>query len=438
MILLLLALGSHTPIFKILSQYLPGFGAFRGSSKFTFPASLFVAMLAGVGLHTLLKSQPKDLRLPLWVGGTALAALVAGLVLTAAGGNGPALWWREVMNAILATGESYLPPQFYSQPAFIAQAASGAAWSLFLAGGTLALIAGLLWASRYGRPAVYGIVLLGVLEVFIFARSWRATFDLAAATVSPVQRFLEQRPGDYRVLNLTNPNSSLLAGIGDLWGSDPGVLRRYAEFMAFTQNQDPDQATQYLEFRVPNRLHRMLRLKYVFIPDGRKLQVVEMEGPLERLQLIYEYEVLNGRDRIFAAMSGDFDPARKVILEAEPRPAPLKKETNGGKARILGFSTDHLEIQADLPSPALLLITDGYDKGWRVFPLAGSIQTEYQVMPANYVLMAVPLEAGRHHFRLEYAPRAFIVGKWISLLSLTAFVGAAGALKWRRKARDHS
>jgi hypothetical protein len=431
LILLLLALGSHTPLFKPLYQYLPGFGAFRGSSKFTFQASLFLAMLAGVGLHALLKSPPKELRLPLWVGGAALATLAAGLVLMAAAWDGPAQWWRGLMNSALATGESYLSPQFYSQPEFAARAAAGAAGSLFLAAGTLTLTAGLLWALRYGRPAAYGIALLAVLEVFVFARSWRATFDLAAAMASPVQHFLEQHPGDYRVLNLTNPNLSLLTGKGDLWGYDPGVLRRYAQFMAFTQNQNPDQATQYLEFKAPHPLYRMLRLKYVFFLDGPNMQVAEIQAPLERLRLIYDYEVLDGRDRIFGAMSGEFDPAKKVILEAQPRPEPLKAaKGKGGEARILGSSTDHLEIRADLLSPALLLITDGYDKGWRVVPLGGGIQTEYQVMPANYVLMAIPLEAGRHHFRLEYAPRAFAVGKWISLLSLAAFLGAIGVLKW--------
>ena len=438
LILLLLALGSHTPLFKILYQYLPGFGVFRGSSKFTFPASLFLAMLAGVGLHTLLKSPLKDLRLPLCVGGTALAALAAGVVLTAAASNGPALWWRGVMNAMLATGESYLPPQLYSQPEFAAHAAADAGGSLFLAGATLAFTAGLLWALRYGRLAAYGIALLAVLEVFVFALSWRATFEIAAATASPVQRFLEQHPGDYRVLNLMDPNSSLLAGKGDLWGYDHGVLRRYAQFMAFTQKEDPDQATQYLEFKVHSPLYRMLRLKYIFFRDGPKVQVGEIKAPLERLHLIYDYDVLNGRDRIFEAMSGDFDPASKVILETQPWPKPLKMAENRGEARILGSSTDHLEIQADLPNPALLLITDGYDKGWRAFPLDESAQTEYQVMPANYVLMAVPLGAGRHHFRLEYAPRAFAVGKWISLLSLTAFLGAAGELRRRKKALSHS
>ncbi|HLE17930.1 MAG TPA: hypothetical protein VI728_06565, partial [Syntrophales bacterium] len=52
-ILLILALGAHTPLFRILYDWFPGFDKFRGTSKFIFPASLFLAMLAGLGLDCL-------------------------------------------------------------------------------------------------------------------------------------------------------------------------------------------------------------------------------------------------------------------------------------------------------------------------------------------------------------------------------------------------
>ena len=39
-------------------------------------------------------------------------------------------------------------------------------------------------------------------------------------------------------------------------------------------------------------------------------------------------------------------------------------------------------------------------------------------MPANYTLMAIPLAAGEHRLMLEYKPQAFLIGKWMSLISL--------------------
>ena len=70
----------------------------------------------------------------------------------------------------------------------------------------------------------------------------------------------------------------MLTGRYDVWGYDPGVLRRYAEFMTFTQGGDPDHAGEYLRFLLPapgggapklrlHRLYAMLRLRYVFVPE---------------------------------------------------------------------------------------------------------------------------------------------------------------------------
>ncbi|MCJ7663011.1 MAG: YfhO family protein [Desulfobacterales bacterium] len=434
LVLLLLAFGSHTPLFKVLYNYFPGFDRFRGNSKFIFHATLFLAMLAGVGMNTLQKAHYKHLRLMPYVVGGALAALVAGLVLISSAGDSPAQWWLRVLHAVSATGESYLLPLAHSSAKFAAQAATNAAWGMFISAGTLALLAGLIWALKHGRWAVYGISVLAIVEVFVFARSSRVTFNLCEATMPPIQQFFTEHPGDYRVLNMISPNLAMLTEKGDLWGYDPGVPARYAQFIAFTQNEDPDHATQYLEFKGPNSLYRMLRLKYVLIPEQQRMRVIEMQDVLDRLRLINDYEILNGRGQIFKAMSEHFDQAQKVILEAQPQPAPqLRSSTAGGKVRIVNSSTDFLEIQGDLLSPAILLITDGYSKDWQVKSLTGSIQPHYEVMPANYVLMAVPLSAGYHHFRLEYAPWAFEIGKWISLASLTVFLGVAGQLMWRKK-----
>ena len=194
----------------------------------------------------------------------------------------------------------------------------------------------------------------------------------------------------------------------------------------------------------------MLRLKYIFVPDreefrdsgsktaydtvnmdGQTFRVLERTDGLGHLHLIYDYEVITERDRIFAAMASNFDPAKKVILESQPQPVPEKPASgNGGEVRIIDSSTDHMSIQAELTSPAILLITDGYNRDWRASSLEGSAQTRYQVIPANYVLMAVPLLSGRHHFRLEYSPKMFEVGKWISIASLAAFLAGTGWLMW--------
>ncbi len=123
--------------------------------------------------------------------------------------------------------------------------------------------------------------------------------------------------------------------------------------------------------------------------------------------------------------SPTFDPEHQVILETEPIPAPTLFAEKG-TASVVDSSPGHLTIEADLPHPAILLITDAYSNGWRAEPLEGSAQNAYEVLPADYTLQAVPLSAGHHRFQLEYLPRAYQKGKWISLISIVAFLVGTG------------
>jgi uncharacterized membrane protein YfhO len=116
-----------------------------------------------------------------------------------------------------------------------------------------------------------------------------------------------------------------------------------------------------------------------------------------------------------------------LILEQEPDPKPGKSNAPG-TARVVDSSTDHLTIEAELSDSAILLITDVYRQSWRATPLPGSAQKKYEILPANYILRAIPLAAGKHRLRLDYSPRAFSVGKWISLGSLVVYLALVG---WR-------
>jgi len=62
-------------------------------------------------------------------------------------------------------------------------------------------------------------------------------------------------------------------------------------------------------------------------------------------------------------------------------------------------------------------MTDAYAKGWTATPLPGSVQTNYNVMPANYAMRAIPLAAGTHRMRLEYVQPGLAAGVQTSLLA---------------------
>jgi len=196
--------------------------------------------------------------------------------------------------------------------------------------------------------------------------------------------------------------------------------------MAFTQGRSPEGANQDIEFSQFHPLHAMLRCRYVFVPDKNEDHILTAKSVMPRLQLLQEYHVIHGRDAILQAMtSSTFDPQQQVILETDPTPAPTSFAEKG-TASVVDSSPGQLTLEADLPHPAILLITDAYSNGWRAQPLEGSAQRAYQVLPANYTLQAVPLSAGHHHIQLEYQPAAYQRGKWISLVSIIGFLLATG------------
>ncbi len=416
---LLLALGVHTPLFQLLYDWTPGFDRFRSTAKFIFPACLFLLLLAATGLDRLLRQKRIESKFVIGMFAAATALGIAGL--WAAETNS----WQSIMNKMQAAGETYLLPQLYATASFVSQSQHTGAMSLFLSAAICTLFGILLALGNRDGRMLYGLVALGILEAFWFAHAARPTFDSSSIVNSEEKSILDEHPGDYRIINLFNPNSAMSIGAFDIWGYDPDVVRRYAEFITWTQGGDPNDATLYVKFTRFDPLYAMLRLRYVFAWHANKLEKAEAPiPPMPHLQLISNYQVLQDRDAIFSALhSESFDPTREVILEREPEPKP-SPDGNAGTARIVKSSTDALTIEANVNRPAILLITDLYTPNWRVVSLPGSAQSKYQLLPANYILRAVPLAAGYHRLRIEYAPLGFAIGKWVSLVAAILFLGA--------------
>jgi hypothetical protein len=176
----------------------------------------------------------------------------------------------------------------------------------------------------------------------------------------------------------------------------------------------------------------MLRFRYAFVPEATGgMRVIESKtAPMPHVSLVSEWEVLANRDAIFSAMNRpSFDPAKTVLLESDPEPRPQAGAT--GFVRVISDQPDELTIEAQTDRPTLLLITDLYTRDWRAEAMPGSSQDRYQVLPADYILRAVPLQAGHHLLRVVYEPVAFPIGVGVSAAAWLVWVGLLGWF-WRR------
>jgi hypothetical protein len=410
---LLLALGRHTPLYGLLYDTVPGIDRFRGMSKFTFPALLFLVLAIGRGVDALARRADTP---PI----VALAAIQAGITAFL---GGLALRFHPgllsgFLDLVRDSGESYLPARAFSDPVFVTVTGLHAG-SCLIGTSVVLLAAGWLLVSSRTRPVLrWGLPALLAVEMAVFAGDHFATADAGAVLPKGLAAFVASKPGDYRVLNAAGNNNGFFLGKPDIWGDDPQPLSRYAQFITFTQGGNPDETNQNIVFTRFPALYSMLRLRYIFIPGPGGVRVAEQTvKPMEVAQLVSDYRVIPGRNALFDAMARPgFDPRKTALLEGEPYPRPVPSP-DPGSVRILESTPNTLALEAEVKMPALLLITDLYSVNWRASPIGESAQALYEIMPADYILKAIPLSAGRHHILVEYVPGGFRLGIGVSVVA---------------------
>ena len=428
--LLLIALGDSTPVFYVLHRFVPGFDSFRAPSKFVFHASLFVALLAAIGLDRMLRETLDTRRLALVAAAGAVGLPLAGLLLrveaAAQPGGGQ---WGELVDAI--------EPWLYTET-FARETASFVEGALRERGLFCAVLAVALALAPRRRGFVWLVAVLCGLELLVFARAYRGGFDLRDLERPELEAFYRKHPGDHRFFTYarrdrTNDNYAIDAGVSSLWGYDPVQLARYSRFLEFAREEHTDFETPHVANQ-PDVIHpifRLLRCRY----SQPLLGPTELPDALPHFLLLHDYRVLETDDVLPALLDPDFDPTRTVLLESPPEPAPLP-DGRPGRVSLVAESTDHLLVDVTLPDAAILLVTDVYAEGWRAVSVGEAAPAEYAVLPADYIVRAVPLPAGQHRLRIEYAPSAFRIGRFVSGVSTAGFgtvVVAYGIGRVRRR-----
>lgn len=229
---------------------------------------------------------------------------------------------------------------------------------------------------------------------------------------------LAPRPPDNRVFGTSN--KAMLAGADDIWGNDPMVTKRWAEFMAFTQGSEVDEATQDLRIIKASPL---LGLTRISAPGIRALP---------RFSIVHQAVVGTSRDQILEKVaSAPADLGNRVVLESMPLPAPQWSEAHE-EVRVEGTWPNSTDLMVDLDRAGVLFVTDAYANGWKAIPLPGSDQDRYDLVPADWAFRAIPLGRGHHHIRMAYRPRSFDVGMAVSLSTLFIILLVAGH-RWAGK-----
>ncbi|HXF56702.1 MAG TPA: hypothetical protein VNO34_03855 [Actinomycetota bacterium] len=268
---------------------------------------------------------------------------------------------------------------------------------------------------------------------------------------------VHQEPACWPLLGL---QQSMLFGLEEGQGYNPVQLRRY---WTLARAVDPKpmryNATGFVH--PPPMLLDLLQVGYAVAragdpPAGALPEPVARQGrfalyrfphPPPRASVVPAWRVVAGPGAALVAVTAPgFDPAREVVLERDPglpapptagsAPGPRRPpggEGGAGTASYRARGPQEAVVEVRSPTPALVLVRNAFDPGWE----ATVDGRPAPVLPADFVLQAVPVPAGRHLVELRYRDPAVGAGLVGSAAALGLFLAAAGAasLLAQRRAR---
>jgi len=400
----LFALGPATPLFELVYRWAPGFRWLRTPARVFFPASLAVAILAGMGAQRLAKGQ---------AGWSTPVALAAG-ALTLALGSGLATLSGQVNRAAL--GLAVFP-------------------ALTL------LIVGLTARRRVSpRLAVPGLALLIFADLASFDAPMMRFVSPGAAFADGegVASYLADQSGLFRTYS---PSYSLpshvaaRAGLQTADGVEPVHLAVYDRFMALAGGYGDASFGVTIPPFPPNRpLAEALRDTQ---PDLRLLGLLNVEylvaafpmnwpglTPVAKVDGTFVY-----RNEYTLPRAWVVSPGRSGVSYSELSPRPDTGDDWPGQLAALAdiavqsvaarevvvtvthYEPDRIEVKAALPGPGLLVLSEVWYPGWQV-TVDGETRPVERVAG---ILRGVSLDAGVHQVVFVYAPTSVRWGIWLSL-----------------------
>jgi hypothetical protein len=145
---------------------------------------------------------------------------------------------------------------------------------------------------------------------------------------------------------------------------------------------------------------------------GDAVRVFAVPAPQPRAFLVGRTRIADGEAAFRALLDPAFEPSVEAVVASGP---PLADATPlEGSVRWLDRRADRQRLETTSARPALLVLADAYDPGWRA-SVDGSRST---LLRANVAFRAVAVPQGRHVVELVYRPRAVVLGLGVSLSAL--------------------
>ncbi len=392
----LIVLGKATPAFGVAFDVVPMMSFFRFPTRMLFFVDAALAVMAGLGLASIL-SPPAE-------GKRALATLpvasVAGTVILVIA-VADLLFFQLRQNAIAPLAEWRTPPR------------------------TASLIE--------KGPASYRIYSQGADFTHI------AAFNNARGWLGSLQPYIDQReflqPSLQVLYGFSTPNGYAQltpSYVVDVWG-DQNRAGLFNSLAGLTRGR--------FEVRPPyQKLLSLHNVKTVFSPllvagEGfvnrgivGQVRIYDNPGVLPRAFLVGSYRIASGEAQSLALLSDpSFQPSREAILFAGPGIVP--HDSIAGAAHIVAYGTNEVAVETHASAPALLVLSDTWYPGWEA-DVDGSASP---VLRADHTMRAVVVPEGTHTVRFHFRPGSVFIGFFLSVAGFIA-LGLMMAFPGRKRA----
>ena len=435
---LLLALGSHTPIFRLFALVVPGASLFRGPARYLLLFTLAACALVAMGIQRLRRADESSRRHAMWT--AAAAALLLAATLAARVPLGSPDRWRSVVEGQVAASRGQTDAPAPQGEEFELKSRSLALSGLAGASLCLGLVAAGFavhrWWSRADAvvAAALGVVL--AIELLVFDERFFKGHPEDQMTLPPeVVAGLRERPdapvrvATMNVFQTSVVGQCLLGGLDHVGGYEPMMLRTFAELSNAALGRPIDTPLVIMHPEKPGPLFDLLGAR-VWILRPQEAMTVMADPPSSwtmqgRLGPSFVFEngralpraffvsrsvvIPSGPDRLSFLAGGTFDPARVVVLESGREEAFPEGPR---EVRLLSRSPGRYELDADAGAGGFLVLSEAFFPGWSV-EVDGA---PAELLRADHLVQAVRLSPGRHRVRFSYRSTYLTLGVVISLL----------------------
>lgn len=224
-----------------------------------------------------------------------------------------------------------------------------------------------------------------------------------------------------RLWELTNTRYQLgISGGIDVFNDlfDP-VQKRFRVKLPYTLGLKPGQPQPSPSLPVADAVQLITATQ----TDRGPLAVLEFTGALPRAKLYTRWKtVTNDTAMLDRLRSPEFDPARSVVLAADPSGVGAASDAAPGEVGFTSYAPKRVVLKTKSAAPGVLLLNDRWHPDWHV-TIDGA---PAELLRANFLMRGVAVPAGEHTVEFRFAPPSGTL--WVSLSAIIAGLGCAGFL----------